>query len=127
MAITPHPAAALWPVPGMSSSRRTHRGVHLADTARVTICWGQCQYRFYLVGAEAQVQPGPITYGGAERGSCGGSYHTDRHPGSRQVTAKCPQMAWSSCGVWAPGHKHRCHTTSTRSGPNPRPFWHRAG
>ena len=32
----------------------------------------------------------------------GGSYHTDRHPGSRQATVKCPQMARSRCSVWAP-------------------------
>lgn len=41
-------------------------------------------------------QPGPATCGGAAPGSCGGSYHTDRAPVARQLTAKCPQMAWSS-------------------------------
>jgi len=56
-----------------------------------------------------------------------GSYHTDRHPGSRQETTKCPQMASSGCSVCAPGHKHRCHTTSTRSGPHSCPVAHRAG
>jgi hypothetical protein len=60
-------------------------------------------------------------------GSCGGSYHTDRHPGSRQATAKCPQMARSGCSVWAPGHQHRSHDTSTRPGPHSCWFSHRSG
>ena len=35
-------------------------------------------------------------------GWCGGSYHTDPHPDSRQATVKCPQMARSGCSLWAP-------------------------
>jgi hypothetical protein len=39
------------------------------------------------------------------RCSCGGSYHTDRHPGTaapRHVTVKCTQIASSGCSVRAP-------------------------
>jgi hypothetical protein len=60
-------------------------------------------------------------------GSCGGSYHTDRHPGSRQATVKCPQMARSGCSVWAPAQWHCCQDTSTSSGPHSCPFPHRFG
>jgi hypothetical protein len=67
----------------------------------------------------ATAQPGP--------GWCGGSYHTHRHPGARQATVKCPQMARSGCSVWAPGHQHRSHDTSTRPGPHSCPFSHRSG
>jgi hypothetical protein len=60
-------------------------------------------------------------------GSCGGSCHTDWHPGSRQATVKCPQMARSGCSVWAPAQWHCRQDTSTSPGPHSCPFSHRLG
>jgi hypothetical protein len=37
-------------------------------------------------------------------------------PGSRQATAKCPQMARSGCSCVGARHQQRSHATSTRPG-----------